>query len=320
MIMYADRTCRVNTYGDSFTHCDQVSDGETWQEVLAAHLCEPVRNYGIGGYSVYQAYLRMLREEPRTPAKYIIFNIYDDDHYRNLPGWRNIRTRYTPQTRPGILSPPLPHVRVNPATGAFEEHPNPCPTRESVYGLCDADRVFELFADDFVLKLEVARDNLRNNTHEKSYGTIRELARAHGIPRDVDSAQSLGQTVGVLDTGAALFASMRIVDKVEEYAASTGKKVLYVLSYSPGNVVHAIRTGERFDQSFVDYLRKKGLPFVDLLQAHIDDHAEFRIDANHYTQRYYVGHYNPRGNFFLALHPERSVGSNAPSQTTAVHD
>src|SRR5437016_2634736 len=59
MANHADKPCRINTYGDSFTSCEQVSDGETWQEVLAAHLCEPVRNYGIGGYSVYQAYLRM---------------------------------------------------------------------------------------------------------------------------------------------------------------------------------------------------------------------------------------------------------------------
>lgn len=58
MQAYADRPCRINSYGDSFTSCEQVSDGETWQEVLARHLCEPVRNYGIGGYSVYQSYLR----------------------------------------------------------------------------------------------------------------------------------------------------------------------------------------------------------------------------------------------------------------------
>ena len=28
--MYAGRKCRINTYGDSFTLCEQVSDGETW--------------------------------------------------------------------------------------------------------------------------------------------------------------------------------------------------------------------------------------------------------------------------------------------------
>ena len=50
----SDKPCRINTYGNSFTQCHQVSDGETWQEYLAAHLCEPIRNFGVGGYGVYQ--------------------------------------------------------------------------------------------------------------------------------------------------------------------------------------------------------------------------------------------------------------------------
>ena len=58
---YAEQPCRINTYGDSFTQCHQVSDNETWQEYLAAHLQEPIRNFGMGGCSVYQAYLRMLK-------------------------------------------------------------------------------------------------------------------------------------------------------------------------------------------------------------------------------------------------------------------
>ena len=33
--LYAGRKCRINTYGDSFTQCHQVSDGETCQEYLA---------------------------------------------------------------------------------------------------------------------------------------------------------------------------------------------------------------------------------------------------------------------------------------------
>ena len=59
LVNFAHRPCRIHTYGDSFTHCDQVNDGETWQEAISAHLQEPVRNYGVGGYSVYQAYRRM---------------------------------------------------------------------------------------------------------------------------------------------------------------------------------------------------------------------------------------------------------------------
>jgi len=85
--MYAGRKCRINTYGDSFSRCHQVSDGETWQKYLAGHLGEPIRNFGMGGYGVYQAYRRMLREE-RTDhaAEYLILYIWDDDHIRSPRG------------------------------------------------------------------------------------------------------------------------------------------------------------------------------------------------------------------------------------------
>ncbi len=49
MSNFADRPCRINTYGNSFTQCDQVNDGETWQEYHAAHFGEPIRNFGVGG-------------------------------------------------------------------------------------------------------------------------------------------------------------------------------------------------------------------------------------------------------------------------------
>ena len=75
-VIYADRPCRINAYGNSFTHCSQVSDYETWQEYLAGHLGEPVRNFGVGGHGVYQAYRRMLRnEKTQHEAKYNILYI-----------------------------------------------------------------------------------------------------------------------------------------------------------------------------------------------------------------------------------------------------
>ena len=301
MINYADNNCRINTYGDSFTHCDQVSDGETWQEVLAAHLCEPIRNFGVGGYSVYQAYLRMKREETRTPAPYMIFNIFDDDHYRNLHGWRNIRLGSRTNSRPGVTSPSMPYVEVNPSTGEFREFSNPCPTRESTYNLCDLDWVHGRFGDDFVLKIILAGQNLRENSPEKSYTAIQELASQHGIRTQVDSPETLSKTTHTLHTRAGLFASMRIVEEVEKFAKDHGNKVLYVLSYGPNTVAQTLREGVRFDQEFVDFLEQRELPYVDLMEAHLADFAKFNLSAGDYTKRYWVGHYNPLGNVFQAF-------------------
>ena len=89
LINCADQPCRINTYGNSFTQCAQVSDGETWQEALAAHFREPIRNFGVGGYGVYQAYRCAMRiEAGDLAAENIILNIWDDDHYRNIDAAR----------------------------------------------------------------------------------------------------------------------------------------------------------------------------------------------------------------------------------------
>ena len=91
-INYADQPCRINTYGDSMTQCHQVSDGETWQEYLAAHIGEPIRNFGMGGYGVHQACRRLERMEATDAAvPFIVLNIFLDDHYRSLDAYRTLR-------------------------------------------------------------------------------------------------------------------------------------------------------------------------------------------------------------------------------------
>ena len=63
------------------------------REYLSAHLGEPIRNFGIGGYGVYQAYRRARRIESGTlGSEYIILNIFYDDHVRSIDSSRRVRT------------------------------------------------------------------------------------------------------------------------------------------------------------------------------------------------------------------------------------
>ncbi|MCC6491137.1 MAG: SGNH/GDSL hydrolase family protein [Candidatus Hydrogenedentes bacterium] len=297
MINYADQPCRINTYGDSYTQCHQVSDGETWQENLAAHLCEPVRNFGIGGWSVYQAYLRMRREEARTPAPYIILNIYDDDHYRNLDSWRNIRVHKHPQH----IESTLPHLVVDMKNRTCAERPNPCRTREDYYRLCNLDWVAERFKDDFVLSIMLAHANAKGGNPEAAYKEIQDLATTHGINTRIDASGHMDEAAQAIFNEAALFSSMYLVDKVEAFARERGKRVLYVLSYPAKRIAQRLNEGTRWDQPFVDFLREKALPVVDLMEAHTADYAQFSISVEEYLKRYWIGHYNPLGNHFTAF-------------------
>lgn len=293
---YREKICRINTYGNSFTQCHQVSDNETWQEVLAAHLQEPVRNFGIGGWSVYQAYLRMIKEEKRTPSKYIVFNIYEDDHLRNLDSWRNIRAKKHPQH----IESTLPFLKVDVGGNKISEHENPCPTRESFYKLSNIDETYKLFKDDFVIRIMIAHEKSKQSNPSKNYSDLMELSKTHGIETRVDTNSTLSEVADKLHREAALFSTQKIVEMTEAFSKINDKKVLYVLSYPSSYIAKCSSGIIRWDQPFIDFLLKRNLPFVDLAQSHLDDFSTVKLGIKEYLSKYFVGHYNPLGNFFCA--------------------
>ena len=275
MVAFAGQNCRINTYGNSFTNCDQVNDGQTWQEVVAAKIGEPVRNYGVSSFSVYQAYLRMKREEINTPADYIIFNIFDDDHQRNLSGWQRINfLRNT-----FLAQPTVPSVTVDLRAGTLLERKNACPTPESVYNLCDPDWVCGKFGKEFMLEMRMSYIDQGGGVGD----SLAQFALAHPTFRD-----------------AGLWASMRIVEKAEAFAAANRKRILWLLSYNGTTVAETLRQGTRFDREFIDFMKQNGLCHVDLLKAHQVDFASFNGDVDEYLKQYYIGHYNTAGNVFTA--------------------
>jgi hypothetical protein len=282
VINYPGRTCRIHTYGNSFTHCDQVSNGETWQEVLAAHLLEPVRNYGVGGHSVYQAYRRMLKVEAEHPAEHIILNVWDDDHFRNLDAWRSIR-----MGRQGRFT--LPYLRVNLDAGSCTEHENLCKTPEEMYRLCDPDWVWDTFGDDPILHAVMAR---------KGAGDAAQ-AMAKGLGGDLSNARSDAEAY-VMHTEAALFATRNVVEMAEKFARENGKKLMVLLSFGKRHIVEALEGKPLFDQTFVDWLATKDLPAIDLRDAFQKEYNHSKLSADAFLEPYYIGHHTPLGNFFFA--------------------
>lgn len=293
MIHSRDKVCRIHTYGDSFTHCDQVSDGETWQEALAAHLQEPIRNWGVGGYSVYQAYLRIRKVEAVVPAPYIILNIYDDDHYRNLDVWRSIRVGNR-----GPVGYPLPHVQVNVSKGEFIERPNPAQSPEDLLRLCDFEDVRRTYLDDPILQVALVT---RTRSVEPTEEMVARIAARFGLDPGSVQADNLRERVQKLHAEAALYASRRILELVETFCEDTDRKLLVVLSHSRGGVGETLSGKPRWDQSFLDYLKTRKYPWIDLREAHVADFAQYKGDVPTYLQRYYIGHYSPAGNFFCAM-------------------
>jgi len=297
VVNFSDRPCRIHTFGNSFTHCSQANDNETWEEYLAAHLGEPVRNYGVGGFGVYQAYRRMMRVERRTPGEYLVLNIWDDDHYRNLDAWRSIRLG--PGSRCGFT---LPHLRVDVAADRCEPRENLLQSAQDLYLLCDEDYILKAFRDDPVLRLVMAT---------RALGGTRDLSRpvsvAFGIPDEPIAGREGTERIRQIHTQAALFATRKVVEWAQDFAASDGRKLLIMLSFGKENIARYLAGKGRFDRSFVDWLKTRDLPVVDMCSAFADDYSRFKISIEEYLEPFYNGHHTPKGNFFTAWVLKKSL-------------
>jgi len=305
---FPDQPCRINTYGDSFTQCHQVSDGETWQEVLAAHFCEPIRNFGIGGYGVYQAWRRLLRTEAtEMAAPYIIFNIWGDDHTRSITASRWPTLSHHSRQKMAINmfhANPWCHARLDFRTGELIERPSPGSDPQFLYKLCDAEFVYHAFKDDEVVRLLVATrteapvdlDNLERIAAGVGFRDL-NLNGRDNIRRSAERVHRIyGWRV-----------SMKIMEKLRRYAAEHDRKLMVLLSYPSSSVLQACQGGSRDDwavnwhsREFREFLAAQKILFVDTLDKHLADFQTFRGTAKEYVDRYYIGHYNPSGNQFFA--------------------
>ena len=308
---YAARPCRISTYGNSFTQCHQVSDGETWQEVLAAHIGEPIRNFGVGGYGVYQAYRRLTRVElgPQGTTEYIILNIFDDDHYRNLDAYRLLRVGKWWRDYDRSLSTsmfhanPWCHVRLDPSTGGLVHRPNLCDTSESLYMLCDEDFLVSNYQDDLVVKLIVG-----GNVGEFGFlEEYEELAGVLGISLRTGNALEGSQAAQQLYRAMAFRSSALIVESLGRELEERGAKLMVLLSYSDKAVRQVLRHGPRADEWFLRALEGLNVVFVDSLGIHVSDYQEFSVEPEVYVGRLYNGHYTPAGNHFFASSVRRDI-------------
>lgn len=139
------------------------------------------------------------------------------------------------------------------------------------------------------------------NNPDAAYKAIVELTTTHGVSPSEDLSDRVDLEAVEIVRGAGMIASMNIVEWVEDYARTNNKKVLWVLSYPGLTVGKFLHTRERWDRAFVEFMNRKGVALVDLMEEHEADYANFKGTPEDYIKQYFYGHYNPQGNFFHAF-------------------
>ncbi|NRA39704.1 MAG: hypothetical protein HRU15_16295 [Planctomycetes bacterium] len=309
-VIYGDRPCRINTYGDSFTQCHQVSDHETWQEYLAGHLGEPIRNLGMGSYGVYQSYKRMLlTEKTDLAADNIMLYIWGDDHYRSV-----VRSRYAQIHNwfgsGGLSDPRMFHgnfwsnIEMDMNSGIFKEHEARIHNKADVYNMCDADFMWQQLHDDLMMQMCVFTMGW---TDDYDYDALNALAETLGHDQIPQASDEKSKTaIQSLSTSYAMSATCHIIDKIVSYGKDNNKNILINL-FDPSVMRELIHGEERYDKQVADYLINKDIPHFDMNLVHAEDFKAFNLSFEDYKKRYFIGHYSPAGNHFFAYAIKNTV-------------
>ena len=302
--LYADRSSRINTYGNSFTQCHQVSDGETWQEYLAAHLGEPIRNFGMGGYGVYQAYRRMLREEStENNAENIVLYIWGDDHIRSLLRcrymlFREWRDQQAKKEGEGIMFHGnfWANIEMDLETGMFVENDSRIGSEEELYQMIDPNWLYENLETDWALQMYLYK---QGKIDEIDLISIKKLSGHLDLKLSWEP-EHIKASIGTLLDHYAFEATKNILNKSKVFAETNNKNLLIVL-FDPYQVLRALLQEQpRYDQTIVDFLDENEFRYFDANLEHLKDYQDFNLSMDDYFKRYFIGHYSPTGNHFFA--------------------
>jgi len=328
--MHADQQARINTYGNSFTQCTQVNDGESWQEYLAGHLCEPIGNFGVAAYGCYQAYLRLLRvESTNHGAPYLIYYIWGDDPFRNL--YRCLAPLLHHYGTDGLcasgglsafFSMPRPNVEMNLANGELVEKRQMLSAPQSLYSLCEPEWMLENLSDDFALQLVLFKEGATSDLDRSQIDSLAKRLdfqfdwtlpcdlspRVRGSallgmrPNDRTPRTLQSEASALLDRYACRVTNY-ILDSLAAFAKRNAKELLVVL-FDPHRALAERHAGlPRYDQDIVSHLCNQGFLHFDMNEAHLEDFRRYSLSWDDYLKQFFVdgrGHYNARGNHFFA--------------------
>ncbi len=110
----------INTYGDSFTWCDEVGNNETWQYFLESRIGYDVKNFGVGAFGTGQAILKLERHITQgLTAPITILGIFEENVNRTVNSFRPF---YNLQTNVKLGFKPAFQLA---SSGQVEMIPNP---------------------------------------------------------------------------------------------------------------------------------------------------------------------------------------------------
>ncbi len=272
---------RISSFGDSFTHSDDVPNDAAWQEALMRlDKNLEVLNFGVSGFGLDQAFLRYQQDGMMYGSHIILIGFLSESIFRSVNVYRPF---YVPESRMPLAKPrylldgeklillknPMPELS---DYRALLANPEPVLRRLAAHDYYVRAR-YDRGAFDFlpsVRLLKVARSRLA----ERQLGILQN---------------------GSYDTASEAFrVTMRVLDLFVATASSHGAVPIVVLFPRRADLAQYRRNRIARNTVLVEHFRRKGYRYIDVLED-FDAYGSGKTldDLIH-------SHYTPTGNEIVA--------------------
>jgi hypothetical protein len=188
------------------------------------------------------------------------------------------------------------NIEMNMKTGRLEEHESRVGSREELYKMTDPDWMLENLKDDLALQMYLYKLGRISDIDTEQMEKLAAYLGAGFNP----GAGDLRDEVRKLLDSYAYAATKYILNKARAFTEDSGKKLLVII-FDPRIAMRQLLEGKsRVDQEIVDFLEENKFNYFDMNLVHVEDYKDFNLSIDEYYDRYFIGHYNPRGNHFFA--------------------
>lgn len=272
---------RIATFGDSFTHCDNVENHNMWQEQLQKISSSlEVINFGVGGYGLDQALLRYRYQGTQYKPHMVFIGFMSENIFRNVSTFRPFYHSNTnlPLTKPYFIfnsqnklehiSNPFPNVldymellafpdRVLPELGKFDYH------YQTRYGIGHFDFL------PSVKLVKIAQHQWKDSIIKSGYYNTQS---------------------------EAFIITKKLLDKFYKKTIKNNAKPIIILHVSKEDLIRYRENKTKVYQPLLDYLESQKYDYIDLMDA-------FEKYGQEYSPRkLFISHYSEDANRMIAKH------------------
>ena len=279
---------RIASFGDSFTHGDEVANEETWQEAInrSGRRLE-VMNFGVPAYGLDQAFVRYLHEGAAFEPDIVLIGFMSENINRNV---NTFPPFYVPDA-----AVPLSKPRFVVAGGKLDLLPNP---------IGEIGRYEDLLAAPHDILPGLSQNDFFANSIRGFYTSG---------PEDVSPLVRLCKMVWFsaqrkmlpglyADPAAEPFqVTAKLFDRFYAAAIANGSAPALVFFPNRADVASYKTSVTKPYESMLAYLAERGYAYADCLDI-FDGRYESVVTDAFFASQSGAAHYSPTGNRFVADH------------------